>query len=106
MEKKCLVCDKPFNAKRETAKFCSPTCRVKYSRQVNEDPTPAIETPHIEDTGWFNSAENKTQEEIENHYTLANFPCRQRYHSSGGGGTGSLSPYKMSDPRYKAYSVN
>lgn len=47
---------------------------------------------------WFHSACHKTQAEIEAHYTLANFPP-VKY----GSGRGSLSPYPMSDSRYKAY---
>lgn len=29
---KCLVCNKMFEAKRATAKFCSGACRLKYNR--------------------------------------------------------------------------
>lgn len=28
----CKFCGKEFKAKRSTAKFCSPTCRVNYNR--------------------------------------------------------------------------
>lgn len=35
MEKICLNCGNKFEAKRSTAKFCKPACRVSYSR--NED---------------------------------------------------------------------
>jgi hypothetical protein len=28
----CIQCGKPFQAKRSTAKFCSPKCRVAYKR--------------------------------------------------------------------------
>ena len=30
--KECLRCQKEFNAKRESAKFCSTNCRVQYNR--------------------------------------------------------------------------
>jgi hypothetical protein len=53
---------------------------------------------------WFNSAETKTQAEIEAHYTEDNFPSKDiRYHSSGGGGAGSKSPYPKIDPLSRAY---
>lgn len=136
MLKKCIVCDREFNAKRDTAKFCGPVCRVRYSRQIDDD---VVVAPTVIDTivpkglgkrifmgaldrgykcpkcgfdmyfpenEWSHSACHKTQEEIETHYTLNNYPFKARYHSSGGGGSGSLSPYNMSDPRHKAYTLN
>lgn len=32
MEKICIVCGKPFEAKRSDAKFCGPTCRQRNKR--------------------------------------------------------------------------
>lgn len=32
--KECIVCGIEFQAKRDTAKFCSPKCRVTHSRSV------------------------------------------------------------------------
>lgn len=32
MLKKCIICDKEFEAKRETAKFCSDKCKLAYHR--------------------------------------------------------------------------
>ena len=52
---------------------------------------------------WIDSKENKTQQEIEEHYTLENFPRKAKYHSAGGGGTGAISHYPKTDPRYEAY---
>lgn len=106
MEKKCIICDKPFNAKRSTAKFCSPTCRKAYSRQIDDDVTLNDTLKNNVTDEWLNCAETKTQAEIEEHFTLANFPCRARYYGSGGGGSGSLSPYRTDDPRHKAYTLN
>lgn len=95
MDKKCIVCDKMFYAQRATAKFCSASCRVKYSRQVADEPVVATEVAEEKvgstDNEWFESAKHKTQAEIEEHYTLANFPPLS-YHSSGGGGAGTSSP--------------
>ncbi len=31
MDRKCLSCEKVFDAKRDTAKFCSVNCRVKWN---------------------------------------------------------------------------
>lgn len=33
MEKKCQHCKKDFEAKKDTAKYCSVSCRVMYSRK-------------------------------------------------------------------------
>lgn len=33
MNKKCLKCGKDFEAKKESAKFCSTSCRVMYNRK-------------------------------------------------------------------------
>ena len=33
MRKQCAVCSDPFEAKRNTAKYCSPRCRVRATRQ-------------------------------------------------------------------------
>lgn len=33
MNKECLKCKKAFEAKRESAKFCSTSCRVMYNRK-------------------------------------------------------------------------
>jgi hypothetical protein len=103
MDKNCTVCDKVYHAERSTSKFCSAACRKAYSRDIKDVPVvvkqPKVVKPVNE---WLNSAETKTQEEIEGHYTLANFPL-VKYHSSGGGGSGSRSPYPVGDPRSKAY---
>lgn len=111
MDKTCLVCNKKFLAKRNTAQFCSASCRVKFSRQVGDDPTLAKlfngrltkDEPDIKDSPWYNSKETKTQEEIEAHYTLENFPCPAKYYSVNGGGSGLNSPFPRSDKRSLAY---
>lgn len=104
MIKKCVVCNREFNAKRDTAKFCGPSCRVKYSRQIDETPEIIADTEtSITDDDWFNCAETKTQQEIEQHFTLANYPCNARYYGVTGSGYGSLSPYKATDIRHQAY---
>ena len=49
---------------------------------------------------WSHSACNKSQSEIEAHYTEANFPSKNiRY----GYGAGKISPYPKTDPKSKAY---
>ncbi len=35
---RCLICEKEFESKRSTAKFCSAACRVRHSRSVTETP--------------------------------------------------------------------
>jgi len=50
---------------------------------------------------WSHSACYKTQEEIEAHYNLKNFP-RIKY----GSGAGAYSPYPKSDPRSRAYLLD
>lgn len=101
MDKRCSVCDDVFHATRATAKFCSVKCRVAYNRQVDQE-------PYTKSAGevdeWVNSAETKTQEEIEAHYTLANFPL-VKYYSLNGGGSGAYSPYPLSNPRSAAYMI-
>lgn len=32
IKRDCMVCKKPFEAKRSDARFCSPNCRQKYVR--------------------------------------------------------------------------
>ena len=56
------------------------------------------------DNDWTNSAQTRTQEEIEAHYTLANFPP-VKYYSQNGGGSGAYSPYPQKDPRAAAYAI-
>jgi hypothetical protein len=36
MVQKCLNCKKEFEAKRETAKYCSANCRVKWNWKLNK----------------------------------------------------------------------
>lgn len=94
MDKNCLVCNNMYYAKRSTSKFCSAVCRVKYSRTDTE-----------QQPGTTQEAKKPmTQAEIESYYTLKNFPP-VKYYSLNGGGNGSYSPYPMSDPRSKAYSL-
>lgn len=100
MEKKCVVCEKVYFAKRATSKFCSSTCRSRFSRDIGTEPI----TQEAPAGDWANSAGTKSQAEIEAHYTLANFPP-VKYHSTNGGGSGSYSPYPSTDPRCKAYAV-
>ena len=38
MRKQCTVCSEPFEAKRNTAKYCSPRCRVRAARQPKPEP--------------------------------------------------------------------
>lgn len=97
MDKQCVVCKNMYLAKRATSKFCSATCRVKYSRDVKTEiipkPKQVIEK-HIP----------QTQEEIEEHYTLKNYPLN-KYYSVNGGGSGSYSPYPKTDPRSKSFGL-
>jgi hypothetical protein len=32
---KCIICDKEFESKRSTAKYCSGACRIKSMRGVS-----------------------------------------------------------------------
>jgi hypothetical protein len=36
MKRKCLKCNKEFEAKKETAKYCSVSCRVMFNRKVDK----------------------------------------------------------------------
>lgn len=38
MRKQCAVCPAEFEAKRKTAKYCSPRCRVRAARQPKPEP--------------------------------------------------------------------
>lgn len=108
----CNNCGKPI----AKGKWCSDKCRKAYARnsdiqpgqnsenvRLNPDKTQLghVETDNSDKNEWFNSAETKTQAEIEEHYTLRNFP-RVKY----GTGTGSYSPYPMKDPRSVAYRLD
>lgn len=91
-KRKCQNCNADFKTRLELLKYCSPKC-MKLAVQSKAPPS----------SEWLDSAETKTQAEIESHYTLENFPMSARYYSANGGGTGALSPYKQTDPRYKVY---
>lgn len=99
---KCAGCGNNFEAKTKRALFCSDKCRASFNR--TKSITPLEEK---EPSGWENSAENKTQAEIEAHYTLENFPVepRAKYYSANGGGSGANSPYPAYDKRAAAYSL-
>lgn len=92
MDKKCITCNSMFYAVRETAKYCSSACRVKQSRQSD------IEQPKSDSK----RLREMTQAEIEEHYTLKNYPP-VKYYSLNGGGSGSYSPYPLSDKRSLPY---
>lgn len=122
----CNNCGKPINR----GKWCSDKCRMAYARTFggeqapvhnpnrnpnkpehehanpNEmsdfEPIPAKPEQTRTNDDWTNSAQTKTQAEIEAHYTLHNFP-RNKYYSLNGGGSGALSPYPRTDPRAAAY---
>jgi len=100
MDKMCVICQKMYHAKRADSKYCSAACRKAASRQVSEEPVAKVVPKPVDE--WANSAETKTQAEIEEHYSLKNFP-RVKYYSQNGGGSGALSPYPLSDPRSQAY---
>ncbi len=116
---KCVNCNKEFEAKTKRALFCSDKCRAAFNRakenlveaaeQVEKDKAQLlveqVEAERVESEDWKNSAEKKTQAEIEEHYSLKNFPSRPRYYSANGGGAGGFSPYLSSDPRSVAYSL-
>ena len=42
MGKVCAGCGKEFDAKRKTARFCSPTCRSKFQRGVSTPVSDAV----------------------------------------------------------------
>ena len=46
--KSCRVCSKPFKAKRASAEFCAPRCRVKFNRHPGWYPALSVtdHTPH------------------------------------------------------------
>lgn len=100
----CNNCGKPINR----GKWCSDKCRKAYSRAFEGKEVPDYVPKEVKPepvSGWENSAETKTQEEIESHYTLENFPCNNRYYSANGGGVGALSPYRKTDPRHESYTT-
>lgn len=112
MDKKCIICNNQFFAKRTDAKFCSASCRVKYSRQVTDDPVMLVLDTKDQPTGDLNGVDAEgfpldhtkfTQEQVEAYYTLERFPSNNRYYSLNGGGSGSVSPYLSTHPAYKAY---
>lgn len=41
MRKQCAVCSEPFEAKRNTAKYCSKRCNVRAARQPKREAVPA-----------------------------------------------------------------
>jgi len=110
MDKKCIVCDDMFYAKRNTATFCSATCRVKYSRQVDDtsvksDVTLNKPNTDVDAEGFPLDHTKFTQGQVEQYYTLERFPSRLRYYSAAGGGSGSLSPWPASHPAYATYTL-
>ena len=86
----------------ERGKWCSDRCRMSYTRtnpnkneQEGEQIQPEQANPNI----------NKTDPDAPNYYyTIKNFPL-PKYHSPGGGGQGSYSPYPQSNPKSLAYAV-
>lgn len=106
----CNNCGKPINSGR----WCGDKCRMAFKRSFGKaEQLPEQKAPEHEHSvaeqgkankpeDWADSANTKTQAEIEAHYTLANFP-RVKYYTQNGGGSGSYSPYSKSDPRAKAY---
>jgi len=60
MKKKCLNCGKNFEAKRETAKFCSPKCRKQSQRLAGQVSVtkPEVSGTKVSVTGHF-SGTNK-----------------------------------------------
>lgn len=102
MDKQCLNCQQMYFSKRADSKYCSAKCRKAANRDMTEDLESELVTDNLSAEDWHNSAETKTQVEIEAHYTLANFP-RVKYYTQNGGGSGAYSPYNKYDPRAKAY---
>jgi len=116
-----------YLAKRTTSKYCSEKCRKQANRDIDDDisvpsvtlnaaPVTLFHAAHYKtknnknlcnectyeldiNNEWSHSACYKTQDEIEAHYTLENFP-NITYHSSGGGGTGTIAPPKPTKRQY------
>ncbi len=51
------------------------------------------------------TANPNTNMQAEDYYTLKNFPP-VRYYSLNGGGSGHVSPYRVSDARHQAYTLD
>ena len=104
---KCTNYDKCKND-ISRGKWCSDKCRKDYTRantdKANEKVGQIEPGQAKSDNDWTNSAQTRTQEEIEAHYTLANFPP-VKYYSQNGGGSGAYSPYPQKDPRAAAYAI-
>ena len=50
---KCEVCDKEYDAKRATSKFCSGKCRKLAFQQNGKVSVPEVSVPKIQDTPEF-----------------------------------------------------
>ena len=92
MNKICTNCGNEFEAKRETARYCSDKCRVAHSRvSVTDSVTKEVSvTPDVtlkedsETRGWLVQqfeAEGKPPDEIENIMTVQdNYYQRRSYY--------------------------
>lgn len=54
IKKKCLKCGKDFDAEKDTAKYCSTSCRVMYNRN-NPKPKKEVLDPAIQAQVIYNS---------------------------------------------------
>lgn len=67
MQRLCDSCQKPYEAKRRTSKFCSPTCRSRASRgAVVADLRPSP-------TGGLVGAVRRELEEVDRHETALGY---------------------------------
>lgn len=106
MDKHCIKCDSIYHAERSTSKFCSVACRVKNTRDLLDEEQQSVVSAQPQDKPGLRvepGLKKMTQEEIEQHYTLKNYPP-VKYYSLNGGGSGSYSPYPASNPRSAAYT--
>ena len=88
MMRPCDVCGTPYEAKRATSRYCSPTCRVRKSRGAEVVPLPAVdsEKPTEPQRGPCYTATLRALTEADRHETplgVAALALAQRIDSPG-----------------------
>jgi len=73
----CLNCNKLFKAKRNDAKFCSASCRVKYSRTVTDNNrTLNVTDNNVTDNVRDNNVRDNGTDNVRDNVTLKNKRCK------------------------------
>lgn len=93
-----------LEGKTKPSKWCSDGCRKDYNRAEKTDKKENGQAGKKKTDKSINTADWMTQEQIEEHYTLKNYPP-VKYYSLNGGGAGSYSPYPKSNPKSRAYEI-